>query len=48
MRYRRARRAVDLRVPYERQSPWFFGFLVATLVVSFLKDFCVLLFWRLG
>lgn len=30
---------VDLRVHYERQSPWFFGFLVATLVVSLAKDF---------
>ncbi len=28
----------DLRAHYERHSPWFFGFLVAALVVSILKD----------
>ena len=31
-------RGVDLRTHYERQSRWFFGFLLATLVVSILKD----------
>ena len=31
-------RPVDLRAHYERQAPWFFGFLLATLVISVLKD----------
>jgi hypothetical protein len=32
---------VDLRVYYERHHRWFFGFLVATLVVSLLKDLII-------
>ena len=31
-------RGVDLREHYYRQAPWFFGFFVATLIVSVLKD----------
>ena len=31
-------RGVDLRAHYERQSGWIFGFLLATLIVSILKD----------
>ena len=31
-------RGVDLRQHYRRQAPWFFGFFVATLIVSVLKD----------
>lgn len=31
-------RGVDLREYYERQSAWTFGFILATLIVSILKD----------
>jgi hypothetical protein len=31
-------RGVDLHAHYDRQARWFFGFLLATLVVSILKD----------
>ena len=31
-------RGVDLRAHYHRQAPWFFGFLVTTLIVSVSKD----------
>lgn len=31
-------RGVNLREHYHRQAPWFFGFFVATLIVSFAKE----------
>ena len=31
-------RVADLRAHYERQAPWFFGFLMATVIASLLKD----------
>lgn len=30
--------SLDLRIHYERQSSWFFGFFAATLVISVLKE----------
>ena len=34
-------RSVDLAVHYERQRPWFFGFLLLTLFISVVKDLVI-------